>query len=83
MGRNKIIKKQEKQKEEAIEVTGIVQEIFANARVAVDIGDNLTVSGYIAGKMKQNHIKILVGDTVVVELSPYDLLNGRITKRIK
>ena len=70
-------------KEKGIEVIGTVLEIFANARASVDIGDEIVVSGYIAGKMKQNHIKILVGDTVAIELSPYDMLNGRITRRIK
>lgn len=71
------------EKEKGIEVTGIVLELFANAQVSVDIGDDLIVTGYISGKMKQNHIKILVGDTVVVELSPYDPLKGRVIRRIK
>lgn len=70
-------------KEKGIEVIGTVVEIFANARASIDIGDDVIVSGYISGKMKQNHIKILVGDTVAIELSPYDMLNGRITRRIK
>jgi translation initiation factor IF-1 len=68
-------------KEEAIEVEGRVKEALANTqfRVELDIGGE--VIAHVAGKMRKNFIRIIPGDRVKVEISPYDLTRGRITYR--
>ena len=68
-------------KEEGIKMDGKVIDVLPNAmfRVTTDAGS--TVIGYISGRMRQNDIKILLGDTVELEFSPYDLSKGRITRR--
>lgn len=70
-------------KEEAIEVEGKVREALPNTtfRVELDIGG--TVLASIAGKMRKHYIRIIPGDRVKVEISPYDLTRGRITFRIR
>jgi translation initiation factor IF-1 len=70
-------------KGDAIEVTGVVLEALPNAvfRVALDNGHR--VLAHISGKMRMHYIKILPGDKVTVELSPYDLSRGRITYRMR
>jgi translation initiation factor IF-1 len=70
-------------KEEAIEVEGVVIKALSNAKFSVDIQNGHTVIAYPAGKMKKFFIKILPGDKVTVDLSPYDLGKGRITFRHK
>ena len=71
-------------KEEAIEVTATVLETLPNAMFKIAVDDNQhEVLAHISGKMRMNFIKILVGDKVTVELSPYDLTKGRITYRYK
>lgn len=71
-------------KEEAIEVTATVLETLPNAMFKVEIDDNQhQVLAHISGKMRKNFIRILPGDRVLVELSPYDLSRGRITYRYK
>ncbi len=71
-------------KEEAIEVTATVLETLPNAMFRVEIDDNKhQVLAHISGKMRKNFIRILPGDRVLVELSPYDLNRGRITYRYK
>lgn len=71
-------------KEEAIEVTAIVLETLPNAMFKVELEDNQhQVLAHISGKMRKNFIRILPGDKVLVELSPYDLGRGRITYRYK
>ncbi len=72
-------------KEEAIEVTATVLETLPNAMFKVSIEDNNQhqVLAHISGKMRKNFIRILPGDRVLVELSPYDLSRGRITYRYK
>ncbi len=71
-------------KEEAIEVTATVLETLPNAMFKVVIDDNKhQVLAHISGKMRKNFIRILPGDRVLVELSPYDLSRGRITYRYK
>jgi translation initiation factor IF-1 len=71
-------------KEEAIEVTATVLETLPNAMFKVEIDDNKhQVLAHISGKMRKNFIRILPGDRVLVELSPYDLNRGRITYRYK
>ena len=69
-------------KEEGIKMDGIVQEVLPNAMFRVKINDtDALITGIISGRMRQNNIKILMGDTVEVEFSPYDLSRGRITRR--
>lgn len=68
-------------KEESIPVDGIVKEALPNARFRVELENGHIVLAHISGKMRQHFIKILPGDTVTVELSPYDLTKGRITYR--
>ncbi len=68
-------------KEESIPVDGIVREALPNARFKVELDNGHVVLAHISGKMRQHFIKILPGDTVTVELSPYDLTKGRITYR--
>jgi len=70
-------------KEEAIEVDGRVIETLPNAMFKVELGDGHRVLAHISGKMRMHFIKILPGDRVTVELSPYDLTRGRITYRSK
>lgn len=71
-------------KEEAIEVTATVLETLPNAMFKVTIdGNEHHVLAHISGKMRKNFIRILPGDKVLVELSPYDLDRGRITYRYK
>lgn len=71
-------------KEEAIEVQAIVLETLPNAMFKVELEDNKhQVLAHISGKMRKNFIRILPGDRVQVELSPYDLGRGRITYRFK
>ncbi|MBW2193584.1 MAG: translation initiation factor IF-1, partial [Deltaproteobacteria bacterium] len=66
-------------KEEAIKVEGIVLETLPNAMFKVELENKHQVLAHISGKMRMHFIKILPGDKVTVELSPYDLSRGRIT----
>lgn len=66
-------------KEEKIEVEGKVLEVLTGGDFIVELPNKHTVTAYVSGKMRVNSIRILPGDTVVVELSPYDLTRGRIT----
>ena len=68
-------------KEEKIEVDGRVVEAFPNAMFKVEIEGGHQILAHISGKMRMNYIRILTGDTVKVELSPYDLTRGRIIYR--
>jgi translation initiation factor IF-1 len=68
-------------KEEAIEVEGVVIETLPNAMFRVELKNGHRVLGHISGRMRKHFIKILPGDVVVVELSPYDLSRGRIVHR--
>lgn len=70
-------------KEEAIKVEGKVIETLPNAMFRVELENKHTILAHISGKMRMHFIKILPGDTVTVELSPYDLSRGRITYRSK
>lgn len=70
-------------KEEAIEVEGVVIETLPNAMFRVELKNGHRVLGHISGRMRKHFIKILPGDVVVVELSPYDLTKGRIVYRGK
>ena len=70
-------------KEEAIQVEGRVLETLPNAMFRVELGNGHKVLAHISGKMRMHFIKILPGDKVTVELSPYDLSRGRIIFREK
>ncbi len=70
-------------KEEAIRVEGVVLETLPNAMFKVELENKHRVLAHISGKMRMHFIKILPGDRVTVELSPYDLSRGRIVYRSK
>ena len=70
-------------KQEAIEVEGTVLESLPNAMFKVELPNGHDVLAHISGRLRLNFIKILPGDRVMVELSPYDLTRGRITYRLK
>jgi translation initiation factor IF-1 len=70
-------------KEEAIEVVGTVVETLPNAMFRVELENKHVVLAHISGKMRKNFIRILPGDKILVELSPYDLSRGRIVYRYK
>lgn len=70
-------------KEEILQVDGIVKETLPNAMFRVKIEGGKEVLAHVSGKMRMNFIRILPGDKVVVELSPYDLTRGRIIRRYK
>lgn len=72
-----------KQKEEAIEVEGEVTEALPNTMFRVLLDNGHEVLAHISGRMRRHYIRILPGDRVKVELSPYDLTRGRITFRFK
>lgn len=72
-----------KKKEEVIRVDGIVKETLPNAMFRVEIEGGHTILGHVSGKMRMNYIRILPGDKVALELSPYDLSKGRIVLRYK
>ena len=71
----------QKQKEEALELEGVVTQALANTRFRVQLDGGPTVIAHVAGKMRKHFIRIVPGDRVRVELSPYDLTMGRITFR--
>ena len=68
-------------KEEAIQMEGVVNETLPNTMFRVELENGHVVTAHISGKMRKNYIRILTGDKVRVELTPYDLTKGRITYR--
>ena len=70
-------------KEDMIEFSGTVMELLPNAMFRVRLENDHEILGHTAGKMRKNRIRVLVGDEVLVELTPYDLTKGRITYRFK
>ncbi len=70
-------------KEDVIEVEGTVTEALPNTQFRVELDNGHNVLAHISGKMRMNYIRILPGDRVKVELSPYDLSRGRITYRFR
>lgn len=70
-------------KEELLEMKGVVTELLPNAMFRVKLENDHEVLGHTAGKMRKNRIRVLVGDEVLVELTPYDLTKGRIVFRYK
>ena len=70
-------------KEELIEVEGTIVEALPNAKFRVELENGHIVEAHISGKIRMHYIRILPGDAVKLELSPYDLTRGRITYRVK
>ena len=70
-------------KEEAVQVEGAVVESLPNAMFRVELANKHLVLAHVSGKMRMNFIRILPGDKVMLELSPYDLTRGRIIYRVK
>jgi translation initiation factor IF-1 len=70
-------------REELIEITGIVDEVLPNTVFRVTLENGVSITAYANGKMRQRRIRILAGDRVTVEMSPYDLTKGRINFRHK
>ena len=68
-------------KEELLEMNGVVMEVLPDSRYRVTLDNGHDLIAYSAGKMRKHHIRILAGDKVSLELSPYDLSKGRITFR--
>lgn len=76
-------RKEEQKKEDVIRVDGIVKETLPNAMFRVEIEGGHRVLAHVSGKMRMFYIRILPGDKVALELSPYDLTRGRIVLRYK
>ncbi len=70
-------------KEDIIEVQGVVKESLPNTQFKVELENGHEILAHISGKLRMNYIRILPGDTVTIEMSPYDLTRGRITWRNK
>jgi translation initiation factor IF-1 len=70
-------------KEDLIEFTGVVSELLPNAMFRVKLDNDHTILAHTSGKMRKNRIRVLAGDRVTVEMTPYDLTKGRITFRHK
>ena len=68
-------------KEELIEFTGVVKELLPNTTFRVELENGHKIISHTSGRMRKNHIRILVCDTVTIEMTPYDLTKGRITHR--
>lgn len=75
------MKNKQKEKEDVVRVDGTVLETLPNAMFRVEIEGGHVVLGHVSGKMRMNYIRILPGDRVAIELSPYDLSRGRIVLR--
>jgi translation initiation factor IF-1 len=70
-------------KEETIELNGVVDEVMRNAVFRVTLDNGVSITAHVSGKMRQRRIRVLTGDRVTVEMSPYDLTKGRINFRHK
>ncbi len=70
-------------KEDVLEVEGVVSEVLPNALFLVELQNGHKIHAHISGKLRMNYIRILAGDKVTVEMSPYDLTKGRIIWRSK
>ena len=70
-------------KEELLEFPGVVSELLPNAMFRVKLENDHEVLAHTSGKMRKNRIRVLAGDRVMVEMTPYDLTKGRITVRFK
>ena len=72
-----------KEKEDLIEMQGVVNQCLSNGFFRVKLENGFTVLAHLSGKIRRNYIRILLGDKVAVELSPYDLTRGRIVYRLR
>ncbi len=70
-------------KEDVIEIQGTIKETLPNAMFKVELENGAEILAHVSGKIRMHYIRILPGDKVTVEMSPYDLTNGRITYRFK
>ena len=70
-------------KEELLEMDGVVEEVLPNTQFRVTLSNGATILAYAGGNVRKNRIRILAGDRVTLEISPYDLTKGRITFRAK
>ncbi|MCX7358286.1 MAG: translation initiation factor IF-1 [Alphaproteobacteria bacterium] len=70
-------------KEELLEFAGTVMELLPKATFRIELENGHEIIGHTAGKMRKNRIRVLAGDKVLVEMSPYDLTKGRVTYRFK
>ena len=70
-------------KQDVIEIDGIVEDTLPNAMFKVELQNKHTILAHVSGKLRMNYIRIVPGDKVTVEMSPYDLTKGRITWRAK
>ncbi|MBR4845221.1 MAG: translation initiation factor IF-1 [Bacteroidaceae bacterium] len=70
-------------KQDVIEITGVVEDTLPNAMFKVKLENGHVILAHVSGKIRMNYIRILPGDRVTVEISPYDLTRGRITFRHK
>jgi translation initiation factor IF-1 len=69
-------------KSDVIEMTGKVVEVLPDSKFRIELESGHAVLGYLSGRMIRNHIQVMVGDSVYVELTPYDLSKGRVTRRL-
>jgi translation initiation factor IF-1 len=69
-------------KEDTIEMSGVVTDSLPNTVFKVELENGHNITAHISGKMRKNYIRILTGDSVLVEITPYDLTKGRIIKRV-
>lgn len=69
-------------KEDTIEISGVVTDSLPNTVFKVELENGHNITAHISGKMRKNYIRILTGDSVLVEMTPYDLTKGRIIKRV-
>lgn len=76
-----IMKQKSMAKEDTLELDGSVEELLPNMTFRVKLQNGMAVIAHLCGKMRMKNIRVLVGDTVTVEMSPYDLSKGRITFR--
>lgn len=70
-------------KDDVVRLEGVVKDTLPNAMFKVEVEGGHMVLGHISGKMRMNYIRILPGDKVIIEMSPYDLTRGRIVRRFK
>lgn len=70
-------------KQDAIEIEGVILEVLPHTNFKVKLDNGMEIMAHISGKIRKNYIRIIPGDKVLVELSPYDLTKGRITYRFK
>lgn len=81
MGENKDQKKQDAGSKDFLRIDGVIDELLPGLTFRVKLANDHTIIGYLAGKMRMNRIRLLPGDRVLVEMSPYDLTKGRVVYR--